>query len=44
MPVDDHVAMRLPVAWLTPGTFTAELHLLAVGPASAGVFAFRVVP
>jgi len=37
-------AMHLPAAWLTPGTYTAELRRLDAGPSSAEVFSFRVVP
>jgi len=40
----ERVAMHLPAAWLTPGTYTAELRRLDAGPSSAEVFSFRVVP
>jgi hypothetical protein len=40
----ESVAMHLPAAWLTPGTYTAELRRLDAGPSSAEVFSFRVVP
>ena len=40
----ERVAMRLPAAWLTPGTYTAELRRLDAGPSPAEVFSFRVVP
>ena len=40
----EHVAMRLPAAWLTPGAYTAELHRLDAEPSPAGIFAFRVAP
>jgi len=40
----ERVAMRLPAAWLTPGTYTAELRRLDAGPSPAEVFSFRVLP
>jgi len=40
----ERVAMQLPAAWLTPGTYTAELRRLDTGPSPAEVFSFRVVP
>src|SRR5436305_4312029 len=40
----ERVAMHLPAAWLTPGTYTAELRRLDTGPSPAEVFSFRVVP
>jgi len=40
----ERVAMRLPAAWLAPGTYTAELRRLDAGPAPAEAFSFRVVP
>ena len=40
----ERVAMRLPAAWLTPGTYTAELRRLDAGPSPAEVFSFHVVP
>jgi len=43
-PAGEHVAMRLPAAWLTPGTYTAELRRLDAGPSPAEVFSFRVLP
>jgi hypothetical protein len=40
----ERVAMRLPAAWLTPGTYTAELRRLDAGPSPAVAFSFRVLP
>ena len=40
----EHVAMQLPAAWLTPGTYAAELRRLDAGPSPAEVVSFRVVP
>jgi len=40
----ERVAMRLPAAWLTPGTYTAELRRLDAGPSPAEVLSFRVLP
>ena len=37
-------AMRLPAAWLTPGTYTAGLRRLEAAPAAAEVYSFRVLP
>ena len=40
----ERIAMRLPAAWLTPGTYTAELRRLDATPSAAETFTFRVVP
>ena len=40
----ERVAMRLPAAWLTPGTYTAEVRRLDAEPSPTEVFSFRVVP
>ncbi len=40
----ESVAMRLPAAWLTPGTYRAELRRLDAEPSPAAVFSLRVVP
>jgi len=40
----ERVAMRLPAAWLTPGTYTAELRRLDAEPSPAEAFSFRVAP
>ena len=40
----ERVAMRLPAAWLTPGTYTAEVRRLDAEPSPTEVLSFRVVP
>jgi len=41
---EERVTMRLPAAWLMPGTYTAELQRLDAEPSPAEVFPFRVAP